>query len=80
MCNESDFCPPGCHFLNIFASRVSRKNKGKVLQFFGQSATNGTSTIVWEPLQYSTVMYAYKYFHIETLDYIVFEDEEVDSF
>ena len=46
MCNESDFCSPGCHFLNIFASRVPRKNKGKVPQFFGQSATNGTSTIV----------------------------------
>ena len=54
MCNESDFCPPGCHFLNIFASRVSRKNKGKVPHFFGQSATNGTSTIVWEPLVYIT--------------------------
>ena len=30
------------------------KNKCKVPQFFGQSATNGTSTIVWEPLLYST--------------------------
>ena len=46
MCNDSDFCPPGCHFLYIFASKVSGKNKGKVPQFFGQSATNGTSTIV----------------------------------
>ena len=34
----------GCHFLNIFASKVSRKNKGKVSQFFGQSVTNDTST------------------------------------
>ena len=46
MCNDSDFCPPGCHFLYIFASKVSGKNKGKVPQFFGQSVTNGTSTIV----------------------------------
>ena len=35
---------PGCHFLKIFASKVSRKNKGKVSQFFGQSVTNDTST------------------------------------
>ena len=33
MCNDSHFCPPGCHFLYIL-----------VPQFFGQSATNGTST------------------------------------
>ena len=46
MCTESDFCPPGCHFLYIFASRVSRKNKGEVSQFFGQSVTNDTSTLV----------------------------------
>ena len=46
MCNDSDFCPPGCHFLYIFASRGSRKNKGKVSQFFGQSVTNDTSTPV----------------------------------
>ena len=45
-CMRNDSCPPGCHFLYIFASRVSRKNEGKVPQFFGQSATNGTSTIV----------------------------------
>ena len=24
---------PWCHFLNIFASKVSRKNKGQVSQF-----------------------------------------------
>ena len=36
---------PGCHFLNILASKVSRKNKGKVSQFFGQSVTNDMSTI-----------------------------------
>ena len=36
---------PGCHFLNIFASKVSRKNKGEVSKFFGQSVTNDTSTI-----------------------------------
>ena len=35
---------PGCHFLNIFASKVSRKNKGKVSNFYGQSVTNDTST------------------------------------
>ena len=35
---------PGCHFLNIFASKVSRKNKGRVSQFFGQSVTNDSST------------------------------------
>ena len=52
MCNDSDFCPPGCHFLYIFESKVSRKNKGKVSQFFGQSVTNDTSTPVWEPLLY----------------------------
>ena len=46
MCNDSDFSPPGCHFLYIFASKVSRKNKGKVSQFFGQSVTNDTSTPV----------------------------------
>ena len=34
---------PGCHFINIFASKVSRKNKGKVSEFFGQSVTNDTS-------------------------------------
>ena len=34
----------GCHFLNIFVTKVSRKNKGKVSQFFGQSVTNDTST------------------------------------
>ena len=36
---------PGCHFLNIFASKVSRKNKGEVSKIFGQSVTNDTSTI-----------------------------------
>ena len=35
---------PGCHFLNIFVTKVSRKNKGKVSQFFGQSVTSDTST------------------------------------
>ena len=35
---------PRCHFLNIFASKMSRKNKGKVSNFFGQSVTNDTST------------------------------------
>ena len=35
---------PGCHFVTIFASKVSRKNKGKVSKFFGQSVTNDTST------------------------------------
>ena len=46
MCNDSHFCPPGCHLLYIIASRVSRKNKGKVSQFFGQNVTNDTSTPV----------------------------------
>ena len=46
---------PGCHFLNIFASKVSRKNKGKVSKFFGQSVTNDTSTPGWVPLVYSTI-------------------------
>ena len=32
MCNDSDFCPPGCHFLYIFASKESHKNEGKVSQ------------------------------------------------
>ena len=45
MYNDSDFCPPGCHFLYIFASKVSRKNKNKVSQFFVQSVTNETSTL-----------------------------------
>ena len=57
-------CPPGCHFLYIFASKVSVTNKGKVPNFFGQSVINITSTIVVELLQctlysrikYSTVM------------------------
>ena len=47
---------PGCHFLNIFASKVSRKNKGKVSQIFGQSVTNDTSTPGWVPLAYSTLL------------------------
>ena len=47
---------PGCHFLNIFASKVSRKNKGKVSNFFGQSDTNDTSTPGWVPLHYSTTV------------------------
>ena len=38
------FVLPGCHFLSIFASKVSRKNKGKVSKIFGQSVTNDTST------------------------------------
>ena len=46
ICNDSDFCPPGCHYLYIFASKVSRKNKGQVSQIFGQSVTNDTSTPV----------------------------------
>ena len=33
---------PGCHFLNIFASQESRKNKCQVPKCFGQCATNGT--------------------------------------
>ena len=41
---------PGFHFLIIFASKVSRKNKGKVSQFFGQSVTNDTSTPGGVPL------------------------------
>ena len=41
-----------CHFLNIFASKVSRKNKGKVSQFFVQSVTNDTSTLGWVPQQW----------------------------
>ena len=36
---------PGCHFLFIFASKVSLKNKGEVSNCFGQSVTNDTSTI-----------------------------------
>ena len=44
MCNDSDFCQPGCHFLYIFASKESHKNKDKVSQIFGQSVTNDTST------------------------------------
>ena len=44
MCNDSDFCPPGCHFLYIFASKESHNNKGKGSQIFGQSVTNDTST------------------------------------
>ena len=44
MCNDSDFCPPGCHFLYIFASKESHKNKGQVSQIFGQSVTNDMST------------------------------------
>ena len=40
----------GVPFLNIFASKVSDKNKGKVSQFFGQSVTNDTSTPGWVPL------------------------------
>ena len=39
-----------CHFLNIFASKESHKNKGQVSQIFGQSVTNDTSTPGWEPL------------------------------
>ena len=55
MCDDSDFYPPGCHFIYIFASKVSGKNKDRVSQIFGQSVTNDTSTLVWEPLLYSTV-------------------------
>ena len=43
-------------FLNIFASKVSRKNKGKVSQIFGQSVTNDTSTPGWVPLMYSSTV------------------------
>ena len=47
VCNDSDFCPPGCHFLYIFASKVSYKNKGEVAQIFDQSVTNDTNTPGW---------------------------------
>ena len=33
-------------FTSLRQKCLSGKNKGKVPQFFGQSATNGTSTIV----------------------------------
>ena len=45
-------------FFNIFASKVSRKNKGIVSNFFGQSVTNDTSTPDWVPLYYSTLVHA----------------------
>ena len=44
---------PGCHFLNIFDTKVSSKNKSRVSQFFGQSVTNDTSTPVLEPQLYN---------------------------